>query len=138
MGAYATGIDLDPESIEFAQKHHHPEAAFYCETIEQFLKRSLKFGFGHSSQVIEHVGNFNEFVAAWALLIEQGGYFFLKTPDRNHWLAGKKPLGWPDPPYYTQYFSKKNIRILLEKHGFEVLKIFFNFKPTMEIIARKK
>jgi len=138
MGAHAVGIDLDPEAIAFAKEHHHSKAVFYCESIEDFVKRDLKFGFGHSSQVIEHVGNFNEFIDIWAMLIEPGGHFFLKTPDRNHWLTGKKAHTWPDPPHYTQYFSKKNIRILLEKHGFEVLKIFFNFKPTMEILARRK
>jgi SAM-dependent methyltransferase len=134
----AVGIDLDPEAIEFAKKNHHPEAEYYCEAIEQFLKRGEKFDFGHSSQVIEHVGNFNEFVAGWAALVRPGGRFFLKTPDRKHWLTGRDPGTWPNPPSYTQYFSRRNIRLLLEKHGFEVEKIFFNLKPAMEIIARRK
>lgn len=134
----AVGIDLDPEAIEFAKKNHHPQAEYYCEAIEQFLKRGEKFDFGHSSQVIEHVGNFNDFVAGWAQLIRPGGYFFLKTPDRKHWLTGRDPATWPNPPAYTQYFSRRNIRLLLEKHGFQVEKIFFNVKPAMEIIARRK
>jgi SAM-dependent methyltransferase len=134
----AVGIDLDPEAIRFAQTNHHPEAQYYCESIEDFLKRGLTFDFGHSSQVIEHVGNFNEFVEGWSKLIRPGGYFFLKTPDRNHWWTGRDPETWPNPPHYTQYFSRKNIRLLLEKHGFEVVNIFFNLKPAMEIIARRK
>lgn len=136
-GMQASGIDLDPEAIEFARKNHHPGARFYCESVEAFVQRGLLFDFGHSSQVIEHVGNFNDFVANWARLIRPGGYFFLKTPDRQHWRVGEHPETWPDPPHYTQYFSKKNIRILLDKHGFETVKIFFNLKPTMEIIARR-
>ncbi len=134
----AVGIDLDPEAMAFACKNHHPDARYYCESIEEFLKRGQTFDFGHSSQVIEHVGNFNEFVANWAKLIRPGGYFFLKTPDRNHWLKGQHPETWPDPPQYTQYFSRKNIRLLLEKHGFEVVKMYFNLKPAMEILMRRK
>ncbi|MEH6404208.1 MAG: class I SAM-dependent methyltransferase [Sneathiella sp.] len=137
-GANATGIDLDPEAIAFAKANHNPNAAYFCETIEDFLKRGKTFDFGHSSQVIEHVGNFNEFVAGWASLIKPGGHFFLKTPDRNHWRKGEHPETWPTPPHYTQYFSKKNIQILLEKHGFEVVKFHFNFKPAMEILARRR
>jgi len=137
-GANATGIDLDPEAIAFAKTTHNPKASFYCETIEEFQKRGQKFDFGHSSQVIEHVGNFNEFVAGWATLIKPGGHFYLKTPDRNHWLKGEHPETWPTPPHYTQYFSKKNIKILLEKHEFEVEKIHFNLKATMEILARRR
>lgn len=139
MGANrAVGIDLDPEAMEFARKNHDPRATYYCEAIDDFIKRGMMFDFGHSSQVIEHVGDFNAFVAGWASLVKPGGYFFLKTPDRSHWLHGEKPETWPNPPEYTQYFSRKNIRILLEKHGFEVQKIFFNLKPTMEILARRK
>ena len=134
----AVGIDLDPEAIKFAHKNHHPKASFYCESTSDFLKRGRTFDFGHSSQVIEHVGNFNSFVADWARLMRPGGHFFLKTPDRKHWRTGEHPETWPDPPHYTQYFSRKNIVVLLEKHGFEVVKIFFNFKPAMEIIARRK
>ena len=137
-GATATGLDLDPEAIAFAKANHNPDASFYCENIDTFLKRGLQFEFGHSSQVIEHVGNFNEFVEGWAALVKPGGYFFLKTPDRNHWRKGEHPETWPNPPHYTQYFSKRNIRILFDKHGFDVEKIYFNFKPTMEIIARRR
>ena len=57
----ATGIDLDPEAIDFGKKNHHPDARFFCESIDDFIKRGQMFDFGHSSQVIEHVGNFNEF-----------------------------------------------------------------------------
>lgn len=134
----AVGIDLDPEAIDFAQKNHHSHAKFYCESIEAFLKRGQAFDFGHSSQVIEHVGNFNEFVENWARLIRPGGHFFLKTPDRQHWRAGEHPETWPNPPHYTQYFNRKSIRILLEKHGFEVVKMFVSFKPAIETIARRK
>lgn len=134
----AIGIDLDPEAIKFAKENHNPEAVYYCESSGDFIKRGMTFDFGHSSQVIEHVGDFNSFVADWAKLVRPGGYFFLKTPDRSHWRAGRDPETWPNPPHYTQYFSKKNIRLLLEKHGFEVVKIYFNLKPTMEILARRK
>jgi SAM-dependent methyltransferase len=138
LGANATGIDLDPEAIAFAKENHHPDATYYCESVHDFAKRGLKFDFGHSSQVIEHVGEFNEFVAGWAELLKPSAMFFLKTPDRNHWRVGEHPESWPDPPHYTQYFSKKNIRILFDKHGFDVQKMYFKWKPAMEIVARKR
>lgn len=138
QGANASGLDLDPEAIAFAAKNHHPDAKYYCESVHAFIARGHKFDFGHSSQVIEHVGDFNEFVAGWAELLKPGATFFLKTPDRNHWRVGEHPETWPDPPHYTQYFSKKNIQILFDKHGFDVEKIFFKWKPAMEIIARKR
>ncbi len=134
----ATGVDLDPESIEFAKSNHNPQAIFHCGRVEDYIADGKQFDFGHSSQVIEHVGDFNSFVESWAKAIKSGGYFFLKTPDRLHWRTGRNPDTWPTPPHYTQYFSKKNIKLLLEKHGFEVEKMFFNWKPAMEILARRK
>jgi 2-polyprenyl-3-methyl-5-hydroxy-6-metoxy-1,4-benzoquinol methylase len=135
---HAVGLDLDPEAIAFAQKNHDPRAEYFCETIDQFLTRGRLFDFGHSSQVIEHVGTFNDFVAGWAKLLKPGSHFFLKTPDHRHWLKGEHPETWPSAPAYTQFFNRKSIRLLLEKHGFEVEKMFFNLKPAIEIVARRK
>jgi SAM-dependent methyltransferase len=138
LGGRAVGIDLDPEAIAFGKANHHPEAKFYNEPVDKFAERGLKFDFGHSAQVIEHVGDFHGFVEGWNKVLKPGAYFFLKTPDRNHWRTGKDPQTWPNPPHYTQYFSRRNIPILLEKHGFEVQKIYFCFKPSMEILMRKE
>jgi SAM-dependent methyltransferase len=136
--AKAVGIDLDPQAISFASKTHAAGCEFFCETIDTFLKRGQTFDFGHSAQVIEHVGAFNAFVEGWAQLIKPGGTFFLKTPDRRHWWAGRDPMTWPNPPNYTQYFSRKSISLLLRKHGFEVLWMKTSFKPTIETLARRE
>ena len=138
QGARAVGLDLDPEAIAFASANHHPEARFYCEALSGFEARGLSFDFGHSSQVIEHVGEVNEFVAAWARLIRPGGWFYLKTPDRDHWRTGRKPADWPDPPAYVQYFNRASIKLLLERHGFEVRRMFFDFKPSIQLLARRR
>lgn len=134
----SVGVDIDLQAINFCRENHHTGATFFCESGDDFLKRGMTFDFGHSSHVIEYTADPNLFLAGWAQLIRPGGYFFLKTPDRNHWLTGKRPETWPNPPEYKQYFSRKNLAILLGKHGFDVVKTFFNVKPTVEIIAQRK
>lgn len=138
MGARtAVGIDIDPEAIDFAEKTHQTGAKFFCEPINDFARRGMMFDFGHSSHVIEHVGDFNEFMAGCAKVIKPGGYFFLKTPDRRHWMTAKAHSAWPNPPQHTQYFGRKSIRLLLEKHGFTVEKFFFTLNPTIEVMTRR-
>jgi SAM-dependent methyltransferase len=135
--ASAAGYDVDRGAIAYAREHHGANT-FFCEPLEAFLARGLTFDFGHSSQVIEHVGDPGAFVDAWARVVRPGGVFYLKTPDRAHWRTGEHPEDWPGPPSYVQYFNRYNITQLLDRHGFSVRRVRFNLKPTVELIAVRR
>jgi len=59
---------------------------------------------------------------AWDLLTE-GGLLVLSAGDMGHWYAKLRGVKWRyfSPPVHLYYFSKKTIRLALEKIGFQVV-----------------
>ncbi len=75
--------------------------------------------------VIEHVGDpYAECLRAHALL-ERGGLLVINTPDIGSLYARLMGEKWHliIPPEHLFYFNRKNMRIMLEKIGFEVVSI---------------
>ena len=136
--ARAVGLDINPQRIAFADRHF-PKNQFFCESLEEFPHRELTFDFVFSSQVLEHAHDINDFMSALARLSRPGGFAYLKTPDRDHWRVRQDlaSANSPSPPVSIQYFNKSSIRILLERHGFAVKKIFFKIKPTLHVLAQR-
>lgn len=73
---------------------------------------------------LEHIPNpSKELSQAWSLL-KKGGLIVLSTPNTDslpHKIFRQRWMGYKDKEH-LYYFSKKNIVMLLEKNGFEVLK----------------
>lgn len=138
LGFDAFGIELDCETVSEAQEEFGKEN-FKCTTIQEFAKTDQKFDVIYTSEVIEHVPDPGSFLKAVSDLLVEGGVLYLTTPDGNHFMLPKDFASWADvkPPEHIIYFSKKGLKILLEKQGFKIEKTFFNFKPGIKLIARK-
>lgn len=137
-GARASGVDLDPGAIAYARNNHSAENQFHCGAPTDLLARGLSFDFIHCAQVIEHVGEINDFIAAMVRLLRLGGRVYLKTPDRDHWLVRHEPKTWPKPPQYVHYFTRPALRHLLSRHGFVVERMFVDLKPSIQVVARRR
>ena len=137
-GWEAVGVELDPASVSYAQTHY-PAATFVQGTVESYHAQAPEpFDFVYSSEVIEHVTDVNAFVGAAAALLRRGGYLFITTPDIGHWRRPRDLMRWDgfSPPSHCLYFRPANLKRLLERHGFDVVKRDWAFKPGIKMLAR--
>jgi len=139
LGLKAHGIDIDAEAImdcqqRFGIKH------FNAISTEAYAQLGNKADIIYTSEVIEHVHNPDVFVQALRDILNKDGVLYLTTPDMGHFTLPKDITKWEavKPPEHIVYFTKKGIKILLEKHGFKIEKFFFSLKPGIKLIARKQ
>lgn len=75
--------------------------------------------------VIEHVVSPSSLLAKTAKFISSGGVFCVVTPNKNSLLS--KVLGekwWHIRPDHIYYFTFQTLKIMLIKHGFQVIKTY--------------
>lgn len=138
LGLNAKGIDIDDTAVSESKKTFGSE---YYETIsvQDYAARGGQADIVYTAEVIEHVPDPDSFVAAIAQILTPGGILYLTTPDGGHWSLPSNFAEWGMvmPPEHITYFTRKGMKILLEKHGLEVVKFTFTLKPGMRLIARK-
>jgi len=80
--------------------------------------------------VLEHIDKADEFVAKIADLTAPGGYLILQVPQIDSFFAKRHKDQWKMMGLdHVNYFSKKTIKLLLERHGFKVE----SYKSSFEI-----
>lgn len=139
IGFTATGIDPDAEAIAYANEHY-PGSTFVHTMVEPFAIQSAgQFDVIYCSEVLEHVGDANRFIAALSDLLAPGGLLYLTTPDIGHWRRPRDLTKWDvfTPPHHCIFFSENNLRLLLARHKLELFKRRFAYKPGLKIFARK-
>ena len=77
--------------------------------------------------VIEHVDEPDRFVARSAQILRPGGHLFLTTGDIDAWLPRRQGPRWRliHPPTHLQYFSRRTMVHLLDRMGFEVVRVMY-------------
>jgi|DEB19_MinimDraft_2_1074335.scaffolds.fasta_scaffold05796_2 2-polyprenyl-3-methyl-5-hydroxy-6-metoxy-1,4-benzoquinol methylase len=75
--------------------------------------------------VLEHVHFLNERMKQLNNLLKHDGTLFIAVPNSNSWDAKKYKEYWDgyDVPRHLYHFNKKSIKLLMEKHGFEIIEI---------------
>ncbi|MCF6317671.1 MAG: class I SAM-dependent methyltransferase [Proteobacteria bacterium] len=138
-GYKATGIDLDSKAVNHATELFEDCEFIACPTFE-LVKTERKFDFIYCSEVIEHIPDVHTFVQSLADLMETNAILYLTTPDAGHSRVPKNILDWKEvkPPEHLVFFNKSNIRILLQEHGIEVIKVFWNHRANLRVACRKK
>jgi SAM-dependent methyltransferase len=137
-GFEATGIDLDPQSIEFAAQEY-PQCRFLHVSSSELARRGEKFDLIFSTEVIEHVTDPQAFVDDLRALLNPGGIVFLTTPHATHFRIPQDILSWYGlkPPEHIVLFGRKSITALLERRGLEVLSAPLRLKTTLKVVARR-
>jgi len=137
-GFTVTGIEPDPVSVAYA-RHNFPGIDFVHGFLEQIDLAAAAFDLAYCSEVIEHSGDCNRFVAALARALKPGGLLYLTTPDISHWRRPRDLLRWDAfcPPAHCLYFSPSNLTLLLARHGLTVSRRQFAWKPGIKLFAVK-
>lgn len=137
-GFDATGIDLDPQSIEFAAQQY-PQCRFLHVSSAELAQRGEKFDLIFSTEVIEHVTDPQAFVDDLRALLNPGGIVFLTTPHATHFRIPQDILSWYGlkPPEHIVLFGRKSIKALFERRGLQVLSAPLRLKTTLKVVARR-
>jgi 2-polyprenyl-3-methyl-5-hydroxy-6-metoxy-1,4-benzoquinol methylase len=89
------------------------------------------------NHVFEHIDNPNETMIEMHRILKKNGTLIIGVPNTNSMaekIFGKNWLAFDVPRHLFDY-SDKNIRFLLEKNKFKVLKIRYNSRPTQFIVS---
>lgn len=138
LGARASGLDISAGAIAYAKKHF-PRGTYYCETLEAFRARGLRFDFVFSSEVLEHVPGPDELLTSFAAVTKPGGYLYVASPDAGHPLVPADIAEWDQvaPPEHIQLFNRENARILFARYGLTLVKAYPNKKSGLSLLFRR-
>jgi len=79
--------------------------------------------------VLEHIDRADIFLKKCSKLTRMGGYLFLQVPQIDSFFAKRNGQNWKMMGLdHVNYFSKKTIAQILQKNGYEVLKIKSSFE----------
>ena len=118
IGFDAEGTEISPTLVKVLKKRYK---VFCCDLNDKILKNK-KYNLITFNQVLEHVENFQDFMKNANALLKSRGYIIFSVPYlygivpqilRSRWYG----LGYGQ---HLNFFSKKSIKILLEKNGFEL------------------
>ena len=104
----------------FFEDAHYPDAFFDVVTLYD---------------VIEHVPDLNRTIAELARIIAPGGCIEIWTPDVGHWRRTRPLEDWNAimPSKHLYYFSIDTFSALVERHGLNVVRRRWAFKPGLRM-----
>jgi 2-polyprenyl-3-methyl-5-hydroxy-6-metoxy-1,4-benzoquinol methylase len=121
LGYGVRGVEMCRENAEFVEKRfgipvwqgdflEYPESELY-DVITMW-------------DALEHMGQANKVVEKASCLLKRGGLLVVQVPQADSIIARMLGSGWwAMGPDHANYFSKKTMRILLEKNGLAVKRI---------------
>jgi predicted SAM-dependent methyltransferase len=89
------------------------------------------------NHVLEHIDNPSETVKKINLLLKRNGVLIIGVPNTNslaYTLFGKN---WHqlDVPRHLFDYSDKNLKLLLKKNGFKIIKTRYNSRPNQFVVS---
>ncbi len=138
LGYNAMGIDLDEVALKKANELFG-ECEFQAITTQDLLSTGRKYDVIYCAEVIEHVPDPHDFMQSLVDLLNPDGVLYLTTPDAGHVRVPKDFVSWNrvTPPEHICYFSRKNMKTLLEQHQLKPIKFYWSHRANMRVIARK-
>lgn len=138
MGADAYGIDLGSAEIAYAT-NNFPKCTYTQISYDNFQTEKKKFDFVYSSEVIEHVGDLNQYMSLISNITISGGAVYVTTPDIGSKNRPNNVLSWGpfDDPQHIQFFDEKSMTVLFEKYGFKVIRKVRDKKTGLKMFFRK-
>ncbi len=111
-------LDLPVEHIDF----------FEMDETEQFDVVTMW-------DVLEHIDKADLFLQKSARVTKPGGYLFLQVPQIDSFFAKRHKNRWKMMGLdHVNYFSKKTIKLILERNGYELLEIKSSFEIKLFIM----
>ena len=114
------GIEISEYAAKIAKSREHE--VICSKIISDDIQE--KFNVVTMWDVLEHLDNPKEYLKKVNKILELEGLLVINTVDVSSWWArffGKK---WHqlNPPEHIFYYNKKNLKILLNQSGFEIIK----------------
>ncbi len=138
QGLDATGVEINPVLVREA-RNRYPAGLFMAGAFEEADLPAGTFHGVYCSEVIEHVVDANLFLEAIVRAMASRAALYLTTPALREYTKGGDPARWRDfgAPDHKLYFSPGNIRRMLAKHGFQAIRLRFNFGRGIKLLARR-
>lgn len=116
-----SGVDVSPEAVEYVKTTFGIEVKTESE-LDLFPENY--FNVITQWHVLEHVHLLNERMQQLKRLLKPGGTLFIAVPNSNSWDAGAYKEYWDgyDVPRHLYHFNRKSFNLLMEKHGFEIVR----------------
>jgi len=120
-GIDAIGIEISQDAVEWAARLGRKVTN---STLEKFSSAE-KFTAITFLDVLEHIHNPIEFLAAASMNLEDNGFLLINVPNEGSLSAKLAGKNWHAllPPEHWFYFNKNSLKLLLENSGFEVIKM---------------
>ena len=114
------GVELCTPSYLYAKKYF--KLNLFNQTLEQCAFPSSFFQVIHFSHLIEHLINPSFFISEVYRILQPQGYIILTTPNISSIFAQIFREKWRSAiDQHLFLFSKKTLRLLLEKHQFKII-----------------
>lgn len=99
------------------------------------MDEAKKFDLITMWDVLEHIDKADEFLAKCAKLTKPNGYLFLQVPQIDSYFAKRHKDNWKMMGLdHVNYFGKETITKILERNGYEVVKIKSSFEIKLFIM----
>lgn len=96
--AEVVALDRSPEAVKYGKKHHSKfRPAYVVGDVESLPVRSTQFDVVVSFETIEHVPDYQRFLAEVKRALRQDGLCIVSTPNRDVYVEGN--------PFHTKEFT---------------------------------
>ncbi|MCS7012654.1 MAG: class I SAM-dependent methyltransferase [Chloroherpetonaceae bacterium] len=138
LGWDVQGVELSNFAANFASKTFN--VPVFRGTAELYAREcTVKYDVAVAFDVIEHVLDPAQFVAAVAQLVKVGGILIIDTPNGNaKHIEVHRELWSGFIPFHIYFFNAENLTRLLRDHGFTVVKSFTYNNALVGYQERKK
>lgn len=121
-GVEVQGYDISVEAAKLCQTRFN--ISVNSNHFNTNLFQSSSFDLITGFDVIEHIVNFKDSLAAYHQWLKQNGLLMITTPDLDSWdakILGTKWYGFTRIPQHINYFDRRSIQMILEESGFEII-----------------
>lgn len=127
-----TGLDIDQSALSAARKRLGKKVTLINSPLEESNLPNDYYDVAIMRGIIEHVSNPHSFLKKASKILKRDGLLFINTPNIDSICAQlyKENFRLIDPIHHIWYFSPKTIKNLLEKYGFRITKINYNYFNT--------
>jgi 2-polyprenyl-3-methyl-5-hydroxy-6-metoxy-1,4-benzoquinol methylase len=138
----AAKCGYDASGVEISELMHHYAVNDLKLIVRQgdfFVKKLPEKYYDVATMwdVLEHLDNPSAALKRANLLLKTGGFLVLQVPQMDSFIAKWQKEDWSMmSPEHLNYFSKKTIKKMLEKNGFELVKIKSSFEFKLFIMFR--
>lgn len=122
LGYDVTGIEISENPYIYSSQ----DLKLPVEHIDFFKMYKLPESYDIITMwdVLEHIDEANKMVSRCAELLKKDGYLILQMPQIDSFIAKRQKAKWNMMGLdHVNYFGRSTITQLLERHGFEVVKI---------------